>query len=52
LKDGDSVNQYKKYSFYIFIIGILFFCNHAVLAGYIGNIFPEKDAAAFPKCWL
>lgn len=41
------MNQFKKYGFIIFIIGILFFFNNTVFAGYIGNIFPEKDAAAF-----
>ncbi len=41
------MNRFKKYSFLIFIIGILFFCSNVVLAGYNGNFFSEKDAAAF-----
>lgn len=41
------MNRFKKYSFLIFIIGILFFCSNFALAGYNGNFFSEKDAAAF-----
>jgi hypothetical protein len=41
------MSQFKKHCFLIFMISILFFSNNAIFAGYIGNLLPEKDAAAF-----